>query len=34
MPHEPPLNPGDILAALGVPSVSAIAPVLGSTDTM
>jgi aminoglycoside phosphotransferase (APT) family kinase protein len=33
MPHEPPLDPVDILATLGVSSVSAITPVHGGTDT-
>jgi len=34
MPHDPTLNPADILTALWVTSVSAIAPVHGGTDTV
>jgi aminoglycoside phosphotransferase (APT) family kinase protein len=33
MPHEPTLDPADILATLGISSVSAITPVLGGSDT-
>jgi aminoglycoside phosphotransferase (APT) family kinase protein len=33
MPHEPTLDPADILAALGISSVSAITRVHGGTDT-
>jgi aminoglycoside phosphotransferase (APT) family kinase protein len=33
MPHEPTLDPAEILSALGISSVSAITPVHGGTDT-
>ena len=33
MPHDPTLNPTDILTALGITTVTAIIPVHGGTDT-